>query len=136
MSEGKVNLVFDVDDRLKLPSDLGDQLEPFRAAVDLNPEPVAAAQFDIARCSEIDEDLFSLVFNETRARAQEAVPHEFDLAPCLWEVRQRLEYRLERALAQRPTQTNDLAQYLNRIDQPRGPAPGGKSQPGCKTGER
>ena len=58
------------------------------------------------------------------------IPHELDLAARLWEATKNLEQRKKRAVVYWPDIPHGLANHLERVDQPCGPAPGAKCNPG------
>src|SRR5262245_40567451 len=78
----------------------------------------------------------SLVFDEARPATEQTVAHELDLAQTLGEARQHLEQRQQCAMAQRPAIARRLAQHLQRIDQPHGPAPRTEYQPKHQASQR
>src|SRR6266699_2612904 len=78
----------------------------------------------------------SLVFDKLCPPSKKAVTHEPDLSQGLGEAAQHLVQCERGAAAQRPGVTRRLAQYLQWIDQPRGPAPGTECQSGRQAAER
>src|SRR5262245_51765613 len=77
----------------------------------------------------------SLVFDEPRLAAEEAVASELDLTQPLRKARQHLEQREEGALGEPSTVAHRLPQHLRRVDQPGRPAPRSKYQPNREAGQ-